>query len=449
MIARGKALRDNFNGDPLFWGTAVAITLVAFAVGYRATTSLPTVAVMTVQPSATHASRGRVPSADKSIPPKREGLQVSGFAKIGSAEMMDLLTAASPQERERWAEELSALSDGSLKVIAFVAFYTAWLNLDPAQAIHSLRAFPDPWNRLNVLDDLVQAASPTVLPQLLDVISEATRVERIRLLPEAIAALAATDPGAAASFIDSHPNLVDPSDVAKLISTWAGENVEGARKWLEASSFSQDPDVLFSLVDAWSAKDLPAARDYVLLHRESDGIERAASSVVSRLFDSSPEQARNFIVSFNDEHAKGILAVMLSSAKDEHLSEIADWAAALPSELNDWTVTSTLSRWASVDSTQALNWLRKQPGAKRESILVGIAGYAAFPLSADLVSMTYGINDEEKRDQVLIRLVDLPANETQSGPEQIRALKLPAAQTKHLLELRAEYEKAIQASDDR
>ena len=38
------------------------------------------------------------------------------------------------------------------------------------------------------------------------------------------------------------------------MSTWAGDDVEAAKKWLEASPFSHDPSAVRSLVDSWLAK---------------------------------------------------------------------------------------------------------------------------------------------------------------------------------------------------
>ena len=92
----------------------------------------------------------------------RDGLKVEGFAKIGFAETEELLMTASLEQREQWARELGALPDQPLKPIALMAFYTAWLDLEPEQAIRSLRDFPDLMNRARVFSALGPAAPPSV-----------------------------------------------------------------------------------------------------------------------------------------------------------------------------------------------------------------------------------------------------------------------------------------------
>jgi hypothetical protein len=362
---------------------------------------------------------------------------MEGFAKIGFAEMEELLTTTSPQQREQWARELGALPNTPLKPIALLAFYTAWLDFEPEKALRSLQNFPDLLYRLNVVDALGAAAPTTLLPQLIDVISGFSEAERRVLLPDYLAELDQIDPAAAARFIDSHPKLVSDSDAAALISAWARDDIEAARKWLEAGPFFADAGVLRSLVDSWFAKDPAAAQNYVVLHRDNEGIDEATNSVASHLFSTSPEQARQFIRMFDDRHASRIMISLIWSVNEDQVANLATWASTLPSSVAERGVGSALARWSSLDPRQALDWLRAKPAAERESLFVEMIRSQVAPFSTETVSLAYNIRDVQKREETLSILVRTRTVETGDATEQIRALGLSVSQTNHLLELLA------------
>jgi hypothetical protein len=421
----------------LFPGTTFAIGVIAFAVGYRTPKSLPALSTRVEQaPNVAHISTDRAPIIDTSITLQRDNLLVEGFAKIGFAEIEGLLTTTSPQQREQWARELGALPNKPLKPIALVAFYTAWLDLEPEEALRSLRNFPDLLYRDRVFDGLALAVPTALLPQLIDVISEFSEVERRALLSDFLAMLAETNPAATARFIDSHPKLVSGSDAAALMSAWAGDNTDAAKKWLEASPFFADPAVLRSLVDSWFTKDPAAAKDYVLLHRDNRGMGEAANSVASHLFSTSPDQAREFIRGFDDQHASSILLSLVPSVDQNQAGNLAMWASSLPSSIAEGGLGYALARWSSLDPRQALAWLRAKPAAERESLVAQMISSESAPASPEIVSLAYNIRDVQKRDEALSILVRTLAEETGDATEQIRALGLPASQTNHLLELR-------------
>ena len=421
----------------LFPGTAFAIGVIAFAVGYRAPGSLPALPTKVEQaPDVARVSTDHVPVVGTASALPRDNLQVEGFAKIGFAEMEGLLTTTSPEQREQWAWELGALPNTPLKPIALVAFYTTWLALEPEAALRSLRNFPDLLYRVRVFDAIGPAAPPALLPQLIDLVSEFSEAERRVLLPDFLATLAETDPAATARFIDSHPKFVSGSDAAALMSAWAGDDIDAAKRWLEASPFFADPAVLRSLVNSWFAKDPAAAQDYVVLHRNKEGIEEAVNSVASHLFSTSPEQARQFIRMFDDQHASSILLSLVSSVDDDQVANLATWASALPSSVAERGLGSALARWSSLDPRQALAWLRAKPVAERESLVVQMIDSQFAPASPEIVSLAYKIRDAQKRDEALSILVRSLTAETGDATEQIRALGLPASQTNHLLELR-------------
>jgi hypothetical protein len=421
----------------LFPGTAFAIGVIAFAVGYRTPRSLRALPTKVEQaPDAAHVSADHASVVGTSSALPRENLQVEGFAKIGFAEMEELLTTASPQQREQWAQKLGALPNRPLKPIALVAFYTALLDLEPEEALRLLRKFPDLLYRANVFDALGPAVPTTLLPQLIDVISEFSEVERRILLPSYLTTLSQTDPAATARFIDSHPALGLGSEAAVLVSTWARDDIDAATKWVETCQYFADWDVLGSLVDSWLAKDPAAARNYVVLHRNNPGIDRAANSVAAHLFNISPEQTREFIRAFDDEHAARILVSLVSSANEDQIANLATWVSTFPSSVAENSLGYTLGRWSSLDSKQALDWLRAKPAAERESLVIQMIGSQMAPASPEVVALAYKIRDAQKRDEALATLVRSLTAETGDATEQIRALGLSVSQTKHLLELR-------------
>ncbi|MFZ1219203.1 MAG: hypothetical protein WAO00_07915 [Chthoniobacterales bacterium] len=421
----------------LFPGTAFAIAVIAFAVGYRSPTSLQAVSTrVEPAPHVTQISANPASAVSTSNALSRDNLQVEGFAKIGFAEIEELLTTASPEQREQWAQKLGALPDTPLKPIGLTAFYAAWLDLKPEEALRSLRKFPDLVYRMNVFDSLTSAVSPELLPQLMDVVSELSDTERNFLLPSYLSTLAQTDPVATARFMDLHPKLVSDSDAAVLISAWARDNIGAATKWLEGSPFFTDSSVLRSLVDSWFAKDPVAAKNYVVLHRDNAGIGEAASSIAVRLFNTSTEQTREFVRMFDDQHASRILVNLVSSANNDQVANLVTWASSLPSSVAEDGLGYALARWSALDPRQARRWLEAKPAAEREALVVQIIGSELSATRPEIVALAFNIRDAQKRDEALSILVRSLTVETGDATEQIRALGLPASQTNHLLELR-------------
>ena len=409
----------------LIQGVGFAVGLIAFAVGYRIPKSdaaLPP----EVAPAAevAKASTESAPLAGSFRDLQHDHLLVEGFAQIGFAEMANLLTTASAPQREQWARELGALPNKPLKPIALTAFYTAWLDLEPEAAFRSLRAFPDLLYRAKVLDAVGSATPPALLPQLIDLISEFSAVERRALLPGFLAELAQTDPAASARFIDSHPKLVTVSDATALVSAWAANDIDAARKWLEASPFFTRPAVVRSLVDAWFAKDPAAAQDYVILHRDDEKIDEAANSVASHLFSTSSEQAGQFIRVFDDERASYILLNLVSSVDDQQIAKLATWFSTLPRSVAEQSLAAALARWSFLDPGKTVDWLRTQPAAERDSLVVQMIHSDRVPMSPELVSLAYNIHDVQKRDEALSILVYSLDLENDDAAEQIRGLGL-------------------------
>ena len=338
----------------LFPGTAFAIGLIAFAVGYRSPKSLQALPTKAQQADdVAHVSTDHASAVSTSSALARDNLQVEGFAKIGFAEMEELLTTASPQQREQWARELGALPNKPLKPVALVAFYTAWLDLEPEEALRSLHNFPDLLYRVIVFDEIASAVSPPLLPQLMELISELSEPERRILLPSYLTTLAQTDPAATARFMDSHPKLVSGSDAAALMSAWARDDIDAARKWLEASPFFSESAVLRSLVDSWFAKDPAAARNYVILHRDNTGIGGAADSIAVNLFSTSPEQTREFITAFDYYRASSMLMRVVALVSDAQVADVVTWLSTFPGSVAETGVGYALGRWASLDSKQS------------------------------------------------------------------------------------------------
>jgi hypothetical protein len=425
----------------LFPGTALTVAVIAFAFGYRTPTagSLRTVATK-VEPareaalvSTNHASAAR--SSSNLI--SHDDLRVEGFAKIGFAEMEGLLTTSSPEQRERWVRELGALPDNPLKPIALIAFYSAWLDLKPEEALASLRKFPVLQYRAELFGGVHSAVPTTLLPQLIDIIAELSEAERRVLLPSYFTSLAQTDPVAAARFIDSHPKFDSSENAVALMSVWARDDIDSAKKWLEASRFSTDPGALQSLVESWLARDSAAARDYVVLHRDDAGMSEAINSVAVYLFKTSPEQTREFLLMFDQERASEILWRLRTSAPADQVGKLAVWASTLPSELAAGNLGSVLAHWNSLNPTEALAWLRERPATERDSLVAEMIRSQQVLASPEILALAYKIGDPRTREDALATLVESFSGTTGEATEQIRALGLSVSQTNHLLELLA------------
>jgi hypothetical protein len=278
--------------------------------------------------------------AESTTTRRLDGLQVEGFAKVPFAALEELLTAASAEQCQQWAEQLAILPDHPEKQLALIAFYNAWLALNPDQAIRSLRRYDDVLVRASVLSAL--HPPPVVLPQLVELIAELTEPETQRLLPHFLAQLGEVDPLAAAQFLDSHPQVSGGDYAATLISTWAADDVAAARRWLEGSRFANDSAALLALVTEWAARDPAGAQAYLVQNQgnaspglvaamiESAGVAVSPElvSLAWRLRD--PEQRDAVLSSFlatlaeqSGDPARQIRALGLSPAETKHLLELA------------------------------------------------------------------------------------------------------------------------------
>ena len=123
--------------------------------------------------------------------------------------------------------------------------------------------------------------------------------------------------------------------------------------------------------------------------------------------------------------------------EDNQLAKVAVWVSTLSGPAAGSALVNTLSRWNTVNSEQALAWLRARPAAERESLLIRTIQTRTMSPSPELVSLAYSISDKQKRDQTLSVLVGSFTGEKEDPEEGIRALGLPASQTEHLLKLRA------------
>ncbi|MEP6810587.1 MAG: hypothetical protein ABI992_10120 [Chthoniobacterales bacterium] len=420
----------------LFPTLALVVVGVAFVVGYRSPKSLPAAVDRAPRASNLQTSASEsIKAVVKSGPNDHARVRVEGFAKIGFAETKELISTASLEQREQWAQELGALPDRPLKKIALTALYSAWLDLEPESALRSLRHFPDLLSRQDVFFTVGAAAPPAILPQFVEVVAGLSESERRRLLPPFLKELDGTDPAAAARFIESRPEMVSNSDAAQLMSAWAGDDPLAAQRWLEASAFADAPLVLDSFVKTWLTKDPAAARDYVLLHRESAGIYDAASSVASHLLSASRDQARAFITSFDQEVGSSLLSNAISKVDPSQLPLMADWISTFPGALRDQAMGVTLSRWNDSDPSGAASWLRVKPPSEREPLLLSAIDAQYNPASLELVSLAFGIQNAELREEALSKVARTFNDDQGKWVDQIQALGLPPSQTKHLVEL--------------
>jgi len=132
-----------------------------------------------------------------------------------------------------------------------------------------------------------------------------------------------------------------------------------------------------------------------------------------------------------------VLVSLVASVGDDQVTNLVAWASTLPNSVTEGGLGLALSRWVSLNPSQALDWLRAKPAAERESLLVAMIRTEMAPASPEIVSLAYTIRDVQKRDEALSLLVQtLTAENPRATADRIRALGLSASQTNHLLKLR-------------
>ena len=153
-----------------------------------------------------------------------EKLEVETIFSIPLDQRRQLLSAFTPEEREKFSEQFRNLPAGGPSNGKINALFMAWSTVDPAKAIESAKKFPTADTRRVAVEAICYGATPEAAKTIAQSIKEfpddlLPAEQKERLLGIAIVKWSQADPAAAAQFLAE----VYPNAATRLAKPGAGD----------------------------------------------------------------------------------------------------------------------------------------------------------------------------------------------------------------------------------
>jgi hypothetical protein len=144
------------------------------------------------------------PAQSPSAAPKK--LEVEAVASVSLDERRQLLSALTPEEREKLSEQFRNLPAGGPSNGKINALFMAWSAVDPAKAIENAKKFPTADTRRVAVEAICFGMKPEAAKMIAQSIKEfrddvLASQEKERLLGVAIVKWSQADPAPAAEFL--------------------------------------------------------------------------------------------------------------------------------------------------------------------------------------------------------------------------------------------------------
>lgn len=332
-----------------------------------------------------------------------------------------------------WAE---GLTNSSARDQAMRSVLSSMANKDPHRVAEMLDSIQNP--------GLKQSLMTTVAHQLITT-DQAAGLAWINKLPagnirnqalgSAIGQIAQKDPASAALLIEELPPNVRKNNMSQLASTWAHQDLEGARAWLGSieNPFEQQT-VLEGIIGPWALSDPEGAAAYL---KNSDLPAQLLSNhfgtIASQWANKDPEAAMQWAHEIEDPQGR---QRALSSAYH-------NWAAKDPAaaaqqlgtvreEDRATAISSIVSNWSSRDPDALMQWMEGLTTEERinnaSTIIGGISYNRPQEAAAWLERLaTEAAGDENLSGQIKSQAGSLVSNWSNSDVEAAAdwALNLP------------------------
>jgi hypothetical protein len=295
------------------------------------------------------------------------------------------------------------------------SFYKTFVQLDPHAAAKSIAGLQKKQSQFIAVSAMVGAVPQSALGEMAAMLVKLPYDVFPRRSPDYLGNViydwSAVDPGAAARFLEEHPEASE-NHAGSLLSNWARLEPEEARAWLEKQPESVQTETAFDgLIMAWFQRDEANASAYAVAHGGEGKFKQAINDIAFVLMLRSPDEARTFLLRLPNE-AKTIaiqeIGMNMTSEKFDAsigsmrpAEDIARWIITLPKESWRQGLGTVLDHWESQNAAGFSTWLQQLPPETRDEIVTAYC-FSGTSKELDLaIPMLLAMTDLTRRDRTL------------------------------------------------
>ena len=383
-----------------------------------------------------------------------EKIETESIISVALDKRRQLLSALTPEEREKLSEQFRNLPAGGPSNGKINALFMAWATVDPAEAIASAKKFPTADARRTAVEAICFGMKPEAAKMIAQAIKDfrddtLAPDQKERLLGLAIVKWSQADPAPAAAFLaDVYPNaatrLAKPGagDGDLLITTravatnWGERAPEAALDWFQKKQQPENLVAVQSAIAGWWRKDAKAAAAYVSSHTGTPNEREVAAMMSGAMAERDPRVAVQWIEWMKDEKARRRMRLGIAQIWTSHDPESAGaWSKNLTGKEGEDTIGVVAGVWAFKDPAGAEKWIGSLHGRARD---MAIRGYALTIVRANqesALNLAIKIQDPQTRTRLAKSITaEWIKRDPEAAKAWIKKSKLSEAEKKQLLE---------------
>ncbi len=389
--------------------------------------------------------------------PVPQKLDVDTIFSIPLDQRRQLLSALTPDEREKFAEQFRTLPAAGPSNAKINAFFMAWSTIDTTKAIESAKKFPTADTRRVAVEAICYGATREAAKTIAQSIKEfhgalLPAEQKERLLGVAIAKWSQADPAAAAQFLaevypDAAKRLAKPKagdgDLLTTTNTvaanWGAAAPLAALDWFQKKQQPENLVAVRAVILGWWRKDAKAAATYVSAHARTPNEREVAGFMSGAMAEQDPRIAAQWVEWIKEERLRRRTRLGIAEVWALREPEAAGaWSKGLARKEGEEAIGVVASVWAFKNSAATEKWIGSFQGKARDSAIRGYATTIARTNQELALNWVITMQDREART----RLTKVIAAEwMKRNPDEskiwIKKSKLSDAEKKQLLENRS------------
>ena len=223
---------------------------------------------------------------------------------------------------------------------------------------------------------------------------------------------------------------------SNIAQSWAAQDPAAALSWAQQHSDGDGfAGAIMGAVMGWWTKDHTAAEAYVLAHlNENRGL---ATSLVSYIYQRDPDRAKAWVNELPNLETRRVANNMLTMQMAFNDPKGASqWAAALPDDVRQQSLSAAVTYWASSDLTATGQWINSLTGTPRDEAATAYTYTLLRKDPATAASWAMTINDPASRNSALQTVaLQWLGKDSQQAAAWIQSTALPDDQKQRLLAL--------------
>jgi hypothetical protein len=389
--------------------------------------------------TAAGSNRSAMRSADAAAP----DVVLGNITTVPFQELYNLLSTLPPEKLGALAAQLNRLpgdkeSDGKI-----ATFFKAWAQLDPMAALRSAVTFHASEAKSTAISTIIESADLAQSAALAKAIKDlppgaVNREQQNNFLASAVSKWAQLAPTDAAKFFDETQSgsMRFRWVASNIAQSWAAQDPAAALSWAQQHSDGDEfAGAIMGAVMGWWTKDHTAAEAYVLAHlNENRGL---ATSLVSYIYQRDPDRAKAWVNELPNLETRRVANNMLTMQMAFNDPKGASqWAAALPDDVRQQSLSAAVTYWASSDLTATGQWINSLTGTPRDEAATAYTYTLLRKDPATAASWAMTINDPASRNSALQTVaLQWLGKDSQQAAAWIQSTALPDDQKQRLLAL--------------